>query len=122
MEKAYAKFAEAAHIRAQIANKEAAMWSIIGEALELMEGRQDFGQWKTESQNPAEPPRAKNPTYMYAKDAAEYLGVSEGTLAKWRLTGGGPKFVKVGSRVRYNVKELDGFMEENTFPHTSAYR
>ena len=37
------------------------------------------------------------------KQTAAKLGISLSTLAKWRLFGFGPRFVKIGSRVAYDV-------------------
>lgn len=34
-------------------------------------------------------------------EAAEFLGISPATLRRWRLVGGGPRWVKIGSSVRY---------------------
>ncbi|MEI8152773.1 MAG: helix-turn-helix domain-containing protein [Hyphomicrobiales bacterium] len=42
-----------------------------------------------------------------ATKVAELLGISENALAKMRLTGGGPPFVKIGRRVRYGQSELE---------------
>jgi len=38
---------------------------------------------------------------LYPRDVAALLGVSTSWLAKARLTGAGPRFVKVGRAVRY---------------------
>lgn len=43
--------------------------------------------------------------------AAEFLSVSEKTLAQWRWRGGGPKFCKLGRLVRYRVEDLHSFVE-----------
>lgn len=45
------------------------------------------------------------------RDAAELLGVSVRTLQKWRLQGNGPRFVKLGHAVRYDVKDLEAYIE-----------
>ena len=45
------------------------------------------------------------------RDAAELLGVSVRTLQKWRLQGNGPGFVKLGHAVRYDVKDLEAYIE-----------
>jgi predicted site-specific integrase-resolvase len=42
--------------------------------------------------------------------AAEYLKLSEKTLANWRSQGGGPAFIKAGSRVQYEEVELDRWL------------
>ena len=46
--------------------------------------------------------------------AAEYLGVSPGTLANWQSTGfRRVPHVKIGKRVRYRISDLDAFIEQN---------
>ncbi|RIL08215.1 MAG: hypothetical protein DCC71_00230 [Proteobacteria bacterium] len=45
------------------------------------------------------------------RDASELLGVSMRTLQKWRLQGSGPRFVKLGHSVRYDVKDLEACIE-----------
>jgi hypothetical protein len=42
------------------------------------------------------------------------LGTTEGTLKSWRSRGVGPKWVKLGSAVRYDVEELLDFIKRNT--------
>ncbi len=45
---------------------------------------------------------------MTTKEAAEYLGVSEATMKRWRSVGEGPKFFRLGKKiVRYRQSELD---------------
>lgn len=46
---------------------------------------------------------------MAEQQAAEYLGVSVHSLRRWRVYGGGPRFLKMGSRVVYPISELDAF-------------
>jgi hypothetical protein len=43
--------------------------------------------------------------------AAEFLCQSPITLRKWRIAGNGPKFVKLGQCVRYDVDDLASFIE-----------
>jgi predicted DNA-binding transcriptional regulator AlpA len=41
------------------------------------------------------------------QSAAEFLGVTPRALQKWRMTGEGPRFVRISSRcVRYRRREL----------------
>lgn len=55
-------------------------------------------------------------------EAARYLGLSESTLAKQRLRGDGPRYVKLGSRaVGYSINELDAYLEACTRSSTSEY-
>jgi excisionase family DNA binding protein len=51
--------------------------------------------------------------------AAAQLGVKSATLAKWRVRGGGPPFLKVGSRVRYSRADLEQWLGERRRRSTS---
>ena len=53
------------------------------------------------------------------RDASELLGVSMRTLQKWRLQGNGPRFVKLGHAVRYDVKDLEAYIESGRRRSTS---
>lgn len=44
---------------------------------------------------------------------AEYLGVTEQTLANWRYLGRGPRFYRVGQLVKYDRDDLDAWLDEN---------
>lgn len=52
------------------------------------------------------------------KEAAQLLGVSVSTMAKWRATGRGPTFVKLGSEpqsgVRYRMADVRAFIEKSS--------
>lgn len=49
------------------------------------------------------------------QQAAEYLGISEGTLAVWRCVGRYDlPYVLVGRRVRYKLAHLDAWLERRT--------
>ncbi|MBF0446381.1 MAG: helix-turn-helix domain-containing protein [Magnetococcales bacterium] len=53
-------------------------------------------------------------------EAAVYLGHSVRTLQKWRVTGGGPKFVKVSARsIRYRRCDLNAWVEDRIRSNTS---
>ena len=41
------------------------------------------------------------------QDVAKHLHVSLAALRRWRLEGRGPRFIKVGSLVRYRPEELE---------------
>ena len=59
-------------------------------------------------------------TLLNANEAAEILGVSKATLAKWRCSGTGPSFVKLGlRRVAYQVHALEEFVSANNRQSTS---
>jgi len=53
-----------------------------------------------------------SPRILRTPEAAAYVGVSTSTLEKLRLTGQGPAFVRLGSRmVGYEVESLDRWIE-----------
>lgn len=55
------------------------------------------------------------------KEAAQYLGVSENTLAIWKCTGRYQlPCVKIGRLVKYRRADLDAFIERNVFVKEAA--
>jgi len=59
---------------------------------------------------------------LNAVAAARYLGLSASTLAKWRVSGGGPLFLKLGRRVVYRLRDLEKWQEGCTRRSTSDLR
>jgi len=58
---------------------------------------------------------------LAAKDAAAFLNTSERTLERWRVTGEGPKFCRIGPRrVAYRAADLHAWVEARVFMHRSA--
>lgn len=61
----------------------------------------------------------KTSTYLGTRGAAKYLGedgeggplISPKTLERWRTTGEGPAFCKLGRRVVYRTSDLDDWAE-----------
>lgn len=52
------------------------------------------------------------------EEAAQYLGVTTGTLAAWACNGRYDlPYVKIGSRCMYRVHDLDAFIEARTVRH-----
>jgi predicted DNA-binding transcriptional regulator AlpA len=45
------------------------------------------------------------------REVARCLAVSLATIRRWRLLGGGPKYLKIGSSVRYQPSELKAYLE-----------
>jgi predicted DNA-binding transcriptional regulator AlpA len=44
--------------------------------------------------------------------AAAYVGLSASTLEKRRLSGGGPRFIRLGGRaVGYDLRDLDAWLD-----------
>lgn len=53
---------------------------------------------------------------MTAKQAAERLATTEGTLATWRSSGHNPiPFIRVGRSVRYDPADLDAYVASKRF-------
>ena len=50
--------------------------------------------------------------YMDTAQAAAYLTISPGTLARLRVTGEGPPYTRIRRRVIYALKDLDAWVEE----------
>jgi predicted DNA-binding transcriptional regulator AlpA len=51
--------------------------------------------------------------------AADLLGLSPATLAKWRVLGGGPPYKKLGRVVVYDLMELLTWAQERSRASTS---
>lgn len=53
------------------------------------------------------------PNMLTPKQAAKYLGISEGALRLWRSEGKGPRHFKAGEKLwRYRRADLDSWIEE----------
>jgi predicted DNA-binding transcriptional regulator AlpA len=50
---------------------------------------------------------------------AERLGLKPNTLSKWRVTGFGPAFVKIGRAVRYDPADVDAWLARRKVKSTS---
>ncbi len=58
---------------------------------------------------------------MCAKEAAAYVGLHCSTLAKYRMSGEGPIFLKLGRKVIYEQHALDSWMGNRAHSSTSEY-
>ena len=56
---------------------------------------------------------------MTPREAAASLSLSVGGLAKMRLTGDSPRFVKIGASVRYRRGDLDAWLQSRIRKSTS---
>ena len=56
---------------------------------------------------------------LNAVAAARVLGLSPSTLAKMRLSGNSPKFLKLGRRVLYRRVDLESWLESRLASDTS---
>ena len=59
------------------------------------------------------------PSVMTPREAAAYLSLSVGRLAKLRLTGESPRFAKIGASVRYRRSDLDAWLQSRIRKSTS---
>ncbi|TWD57808.1 AlpA family transcriptional regulator [Agrobacterium vitis] len=55
------------------------------------------------------------------EDAANILNISTSTLAKMRLAGTSPRFVKLGRRVAYRQTDIETWIEAQSYNSTSEY-
>jgi predicted DNA-binding transcriptional regulator AlpA len=51
--------------------------------------------------------------------AADYVGYSESTLEKKRLTGAGPPFIRLGRSIVYDTRDLDAWLATRRARSTS---
>ena len=58
---------------------------------------------------------------MTVGEAARRLKLSESYLNKLRMTGGGPRFVRVGRSIRYREDDLGLWLDGKTAESTSEY-
>jgi len=61
--------------------------------------------------------------FWNTREASQYLRMAPQTLRKWRCTGGGPAFVRMGTRpgarCRYKPEDVRAWAENRTFESTS---
>jgi predicted DNA-binding transcriptional regulator AlpA len=53
------------------------------------------------------------------RQAAEMLALSERTLERFRVSGLGPKFVRMGKSVRYRLSDVEVWIASRTVGSTS---
>ena len=58
-------------------------------------------------------------TLLTQREAAELLRLSERTLERSRVSGFGPPYAKLGSRVLYRADDLDQWITSHIVPSTS---
>ena len=58
-------------------------------------------------------------TLFVRKEAAEYLRLSDKTLARWAWAGKGPAFIKAGGKVLYDLADLDDWLRAQRHRSTS---
>ena len=55
------------------------------------------------------------------QQAADAVGISKSTLAKLRLKGDGPKYLKIGKSILYRPNDVEEWMASRVFNSTSEY-
>jgi hypothetical protein len=63
--------------------------------------------------------QANETPYRDQEEAAAFIKGSPRTLEKLRVTGGGPPFRKIGSRVIYHIDDLTAWVEARKRTSTS---
>ena len=54
------------------------------------------------------------------RQVATLTGMSVRSLQTWRLRGGGPAYVKLGTAVRYRRADIDAWLQSNLKTSTST--
>ena len=62
------------------------------------------------------------PSLLTPKQAAAFLNLSPSILAKWRVTGDGPRYCKLSASVRYAPDDLREFVSLSMRQSTSEAR
>jgi len=60
------------------------------------------------------------PTYLPPREAADLLRLRPQTLRAWRVRGTGPFFIRLGSRILYRYADVEAWLAERPFSHTTA--
>ncbi len=65
------------------------------------------------SEHPIEPVQSVRnlPGLLEIDDVVDLLHISRSLLAKWRMKGRGPRFMKVGRRILYECGEVRRWLE-----------
>jgi hypothetical protein len=60
-------------------------------------------------------------TLLTPQEAADWLRMKKQTLANWRCQGGGPAFLRVGSKIFYPLSKIKEYLDRNVYNRTSDY-
>ena len=60
--------------------------------------------------------------HLNQRDLARRWGLSPRTLERWRWTGEGPAFLKVGGRVAYRLQDIEAWEADRLRRSTAAGR
>lgn len=64
--------------------------------------------------------RAVSPDIMDTREAAAYVRLGKPTLERFRISGNGPPYCKLGGAVRYRKVDLDAWLESRLTTSTSS--
>ncbi len=56
---------------------------------------------------------------LHEAEVAEILSVKVSTLRRWRWSGEGPRFLKLGGAVRYDTQQLKDYLAKQVRSSTS---
>lgn len=56
----------------------------------------------------------------HTEEVAQYLGVPLGTIYNWRVSGKGPRAIRVGRHLRYRPSDVDAWLERHADPRSAA--
>ena len=73
----------------------------------------------TDTSAQGDTPMRDDTTYLDTRAAAAHLGLSPRTLDRYRVSGEGPEFYKLGTRVRYRLADLEAWAESRRRRSTS---
>lgn len=59
---------------------------------------------------------------LTTREAADYCRLGKPTLERFRISGSGPKFCKLGGAVRYRRTDLDDWLASRIVASTSEVR
>ena len=57
--------------------------------------------------------------HLKPEEVAMRLRTSVGTLSNWRMRGNGPKYIKLGRKILYPLREVEAFEARNTVASTA---
>lgn len=58
-------------------------------------------------------------TIFNTAEAAQYVGLGKPTLERFRVSGDGPQYCKLGGAVRYRKADLDAWLDSRVTRSTS---
>lgn len=58
---------------------------------------------------------------LNTEQAAQFCGVKPNTMAKWRVAGCGPQYLKMGKSIYYEQSAIAEFKAANTYNSTTQY-